>query len=136
MGEKLNFVIIDDDSIFNFLSERLLTKSEVANNITAFSNAKEALSYFAESKENSPDIILLDIRMPEMTGFEFLDEFTRLNHLSTNIYMLSSSLDEKDRVKANTYTSVKGFLSKPLNKEIVNEIYTSRINQINPVSES
>ena len=131
MDKKLNFVLIDDDNIFNFLSQRVLKSCDITDTITTFSNAKEALAYLAESKENSTDIILLDIRMPEMDGFEFLEEFTVLNCLNIDIYMLTSSLDERDKERAFTYSTVKGFYSKPLNKEIAVEIYNSKLNQIN-----
>lgn len=125
MEKKLNFVIIDDDNIMNFISNRVLKNSGIANNITTFSNAKQALGFFSESKENCSDIILLDIRMPEMDGFEFLEEFVELNCSHTNIFMLTSSLDEKDKEKAHTFLPVKGFLSKPLTEDKVNEIYGS-----------
>ena len=128
MDKKLNFLLIDDDDIFNFLSQRVLKSCGITDTITTFSNAKEALAYLAESKENSTDIILFDIRMPEMDGFEFLEKFTLLNCLNIDIYMLTSSLDERDKVRAFTYSSVKGFYSKPLNKEIAVEIYNSKLN--------
>ena len=128
MDKKLNFLLIDDDDIFNFLSQRVLKSCGITDTITTFSNAKEALVYLAESKKNSTDIILLDIRMPEMDGFEFLEKFTMLNFLNIDIFMLTSSLDKRDRERALTYSSVKGFYSKPLNKEIALEIYNSKLN--------
>ncbi len=125
MEKKLNFVLIDDDDIFNYLNQRVLKSANIAGKIITFSNAKDALAYFAESKENCSDIILLDIRMPEMDGFEFLEEFIELHCSNTNIFMLTSSLDEKDKEKAGTFPPVKGFLSKPLTGDKVNEIYGS-----------
>ncbi len=125
MEKKLNFVLIDDDDIFNYLTHRVLKISDIAGKITTFSSAKDALAYLAESKENCSDIILLDIRMPEMDGFEFLENFIGLPCPGTNIFMLSSSLDEKDKEKASTFPQVKGFLSKPLTGDKVNEIYSS-----------
>jgi response regulator RpfG family c-di-GMP phosphodiesterase len=124
---RFNFVLIDDDSVFNFLGERVIKKSGLANNITLFSTAKEALIYFAESKENnSDDIIFLDIRMPEMDGFQFLAEFEKLDYSGIEIHMLTSSLDERDKLKVAIYPFVKGFYSKPLNNEILESVCNTR----------
>ena len=131
MDKKLDIVLIDDDNIFNFISNRVLKSSGIANNITTFSNAKQALVFFTESKENCSDIILLDIRIPEMDGFEFLEEFIELNCLGTNIFMLTSSMDYKDKEKASTFLPVKGFLSKPLTEDKVIKIYNTKLNNIN-----
>jgi CheY-like chemotaxis protein len=131
MDKRLNFVLIDDDEIFNFLSERVLKISEIANTVQIFSKAKEALTYFSDFKEEDKVIILLDIRMPEMDGFEFLEEFNKLNLLNIDVYMLTSSLDERDKEKAFTYPAVKGFYSKPLGKVIIAEIYKTYLNGVN-----
>lgn len=126
MDKKLDIVLIDDDNIFNFISNRVIKSSGIANNITTFSSAKQALVFFSESKKNCSDIILLDIRMPEMDGFEFLEKFIGLECLGTNVYMLTSSMDYKDKEKASTFFLVKGFLSKPLTEDKVLKIYNSK----------
>jgi two-component system LytT family response regulator len=83
---RFNFVLIDDDSVFNFLGERVLKKSGLANNITLFSTAKEALSYFAESKQNnSDDIIFLDIQLKSGLSFDlvdFIDDTTKIVYVT------------------------------------------------------
>jgi len=109
MEKKLNFILIDDDGVFNFLTQRVIQISNIASKITVFSIAKDALAHLAESKENCSDIILLDIRMPEMDGFAFLEKFIGLHCLHTKIFILTSSLDEKHREKASVFLPVKGF---------------------------
>jgi response regulator RpfG family c-di-GMP phosphodiesterase len=130
MEKKFNFLLIDDDEIFNFLSKRTLLKYEIANNITVFNDAIEALKYIEDNKSALViDIILLDIRMPRMDGFEFLNEFMKLDFNETYVYMLTSSLDERDVKRALKYEMVKGFYSKPLTVEILSEIYEKQLNK-------
>lgn len=107
---------IDDDEINNMLSERMMKKHFPDIKAASFLYAKEALNLLQETKEEIPDAIFLDINMPEMNGWGFLEVFEKLN-LSIPIYMLTSSIDPKDQEKAHQYTTVKDFISKPLKED-------------------
>ncbi len=114
-------MLIDDSEIDNLVNKHILSKSELANEIQIFSLAQEALDFFANSDENKyPELILLDINMPIMNGFVFLQEYSKLLGDRTNkidIFMLSSSVDPNDIRKSEDYSFVKGFISKPLSLE-------------------
>lgn len=93
-----------------------------------FISAKSALEEIRQHITQQgviPDIIFLDIRMPEMDGFQFLDELKNLPKdplKYLNVFMLTSSLDQKDIVRSREYPMVKGFLSKPLDMLTVKDI--------------
>jgi CheY-like chemotaxis protein len=123
MEKKFNFLLIDDDDIFNYLSKRILLKSDVANSIIDFTNAKSALD-FIKSTDSEIDIILLDINMPIMNGFDFLDSFIQLANKQISVYMLTSSIDDADMIKSLKYPCVKGYFSKPLTIDTIAQIYS------------
>ncbi len=113
-------LLIDDNEVDNYVSKHIITRSKLVEKISVASSAIEALEFLNSILANSndfPNIILLDIRMPEMDGFEFLDEFMKFPIAiikGCSIIMLSSSNDQSDIEKANTYKLVKGYLNKPL----------------------
>ncbi len=123
MEKKFNFLLIDDDDIFNYLSKRILLKSNAANSIIDFTGAKSALE-FIKSTNSEIDIILLDINMPIMNGFDFLDSFIRLANKQISVYMLTSSIDDADMIKSLKYPCVKGYFSKPLTTDTIGQIYS------------
>jgi CheY-like chemotaxis protein len=115
-------ILVDDDDVFNFLNRNLLQKSTFFNKIHICSSGIKALDLL---KEITPDIIFLDIRMPIMSGFEFLDEFEKLPDTfksKINIVMLTSSLDDSDIEKAFTYKNVVSFINKPFNTNKLSEV--------------
>lgn len=112
-------LLIDDNQIDNYLTKTIIIKSNIAKKITTMTSALEALEYLISLKDNPseyPDIIFLDIRMPEMDGFGFLDAYIKLSEINNRsvIFMLSSSTDQNDIERALQYPVVKKYLNKPL----------------------
>jgi CheY-like chemotaxis protein len=111
--------LIDDDNITNMLNRYFLEEHYPSLEIRSFIYASEALEELKQGGDN-PNFILLDINMPGMNGWEFLDGLQQSEISSSKlpiIYMLSSSLDPEDEAKARKSALVKGFISKPLEVE-------------------
>lgn len=123
-----NLWIIDDDPMSSFYIKRLAELGEYARIITIYDKAQWAIHYLLEHKmsvDHLPDVILLDIYMPEMDGWSFLDEFGRIkNQLDKqiDIYIISSSNHGQDLRKARTFPEVKAYLLKPITKEHMKKI--------------
>ncbi len=123
-----NLWIIDDDPMASFYIKRLAELGELANIITIHDKASGAMDYLVEHKasiEHLPDIILLDIYMPQMDGWSFLkafeeiqDEFVKL----IDIYIISSSDHLLDINKASSLPYVKAFLQKPVTLEVLKNL--------------
>jgi CheY-like chemotaxis protein len=122
-----HIMLIDDDPAFNFLNEEIIRYSRFTERVSTFISPSAALATLRESKENWPEIILLDINMPLMTGWEFLEAFEAMPEAAFNrckIFMLSSSSNPADVEKSKTFKSVYNFYEKPLTAEILQEIKT------------
>ena len=130
MGRKLNCImLVDDDIPTNFIHERIISEANYANNVVVARGGNKALDYLrladSEGKIN-PDLILLDINMPAMDGWEFLEAYEEQNFKSGGravIVILTTSLNPLDKEKARGQRNIKGFISKPLSEEKLNEIY-------------
>ncbi len=113
-------LLIDDNKVDNYIAKHNITKSKIAKKINIHTSAIDALEYLEPLKNNLeefPDIIFLDIQMPEMNGFGFLEEFKKYPkaiHAQCKIIMLSSSNDPQDVKRLLQYPFVKKFLTKPL----------------------
>lgn len=112
---------IDDDVINNLLNERLLKKHFPEIACKTFSEAEKAFEVLINNTDQLPDAIFLDINMPVMNGWDFLDNMLNKN-LNLKVYMLTSSIDPKDQEKAMAYSAVKDFISKPLKEERLRKI--------------
>jgi len=125
MSEKPYIILVDDNEIDLFLHEKLIRLSGISDHIDRFISARDALD-FIRQKGPLPDIILLDIQMPDLDGFDFLAHYDQIEHIdreNTSIFMVSSSLDFGDISKAKANPLVKSFIKKPLNvKELKDEI--------------
>ena len=123
-----NVILIDDDEISNFVNTRLLLQSKLVDKVHSIQSAEEAIEYFGEihaGKEAAPYLVLIDIRMPVLDGFDLISEiFGRYPGLGEKslFYFLSSSIDPKDVARANSEDFCKGFLRKPLSRSILEEI--------------
>jgi CheY-like chemotaxis protein len=138
-SELLNLILlVDDDETTNFVNTRLLTRMNIAKEIKSVSNGKEALEFLkASCGENSgegnvcPDLIFLDIKMPVLDGFGFLEKYREegLDHLDhIIIMMLTSSASFYDLEKLKKYEKVKKHLPKALTENDVREILKEHFN--------
>ena len=130
INQPVSILLVDDDEINNFISIKLIKKAVDNAEIKACLNGKFAIDELVEIQKQDParlpDFILLDINMPIMNGWEFLDEFKRLNidpAGKCKIYIISSSVFSNDINKARSYPVVKDFISKPLNVEKIKELF-------------
>ena len=130
MNMKTDFILIDDDPVFNFLNEKIVGAAPCARQVVAYDSPTEALNQIkglADSGELS-GVIFLDVQMPVMNGFQFLAQLEKISLdkvKNAHVYMLTSSIDEGDRTKAKAYSLVKGFLNKPLTEDMMAKICAS-----------
>ena len=121
-------LLIDDNEIDNFVSQKIIEKSGFAEKVISVTSAMKALDYLnnIHTPHNGlPDIIFLDIGMPEMDGFEFLKEYSKLNKILINnckVVILSSSIDIDDFNRAKENKLVRKFINKPLCEKSIKEI--------------
>lgn len=131
-GKKL-ILLIDDDSICNsintlFFKKKFPRKDFPELEIKAFTNPGEGLKFISESlltPERDDILLLLDINMPEMTGWDFLGEYSKLQkkEKDVKIYILTSSVNQRDITKAEMNADVTGFVSKPLTADVVKNLF-------------
>ncbi len=133
MKKKLNCVLlIDDDFATNFINKTIINKEGVAEHIQVVLNGKEALDYITnqgkfESEESfpKPQLVFLDINMPVMDGWEFIQEYQKLSpEIKENIIivMLTSSLNPDDKSKADTFAEIADFRNKILTVEVLKNV--------------
>jgi CheY-like chemotaxis protein len=124
-------MLIDDNKIDNFFHERVIRKSDVAKHIIIKESGREALDYLASETPLLPDLIFLDINMPGMNGWEFIQHYKMLDEELQNsmiVVMLSTSDNPDDKSMALTQGIIIDFKTKPLTIEMLDEtvcrIYT------------
>ncbi|MGV3526864.1 MAG: response regulator [Candidatus Sericytochromatia bacterium] len=119
--ENKTLVVIDDDAIIWVLIKDMLQELGWVDNLKTFSDGLEALRYLQHAPiADFPGVIVLDLNLPYLDGFEFLTHYAQeiaARHPQTQIYILSSSVREQDRLQSLAYPFVRDFISKPLKIE-------------------
>lgn len=111
-------LLIDDDPIQNLINSKMIQKIEVTDDLVVAENGKEAFQKYLTNGQVVPEVIFLDINMPVMDGWEFLDYLNlEKNELQPHIYMLTSSVSPEDIERSESNHLVKGFITKPLSLE-------------------
>lgn len=120
--------LVDDDEIFVFLTTKMLEQSKLVDIIKIFDNGYDVLVFLKENIANIgalPDVILLDLSMPIMDGWQFLDEFVKINPKigkKITIYICSSSISPDDVNRAKAINEVSDFIIKPMTKDRLLEL--------------
>lgn len=121
--------IVDDDKIFHMMAVRLLQLTNISDRFLTFINGREAFEYLdknADDPASLPDVLFLDINMPIVDGWAFLEKYDTIQSglvKKVKIYMVSSSIDPRDTDRAKENEYVIEYISKPVSKEILLEIF-------------
>lgn len=127
MNKVKHIMLIDDDEPTNFLHQIVIERADCCENILVFNDGREALHYLKSDENPKPDLLLLDIHMPKMSGWKFLEEYQKLAQkktgtdekegLASKLCLLSNSQCPHDKEAANSNDYVDRFLPKPLTEE-------------------
>jgi CheY-like chemotaxis protein len=121
-------MIIDDNVIDLYISKRLIIKNKFGKNVLEYFSADKALKYLRDYQEEPyllPQVIFIDIYMPIMSGFEFLEAYEKLPltpNTKCKIYILSSTIDKNDIERSNQDKNITAFQVKPITKEFLESI--------------
>jgi len=136
MNTLLKTCIIDDDSIYRFTMIKALESFKFPIDIMAFSDGEKAINFMLDNLDQEsefPDVIFLDIDMPFMDGFQFMEEFIKIKRRirkSITIYMVSSSIDPLDTERADNISAISDYITKPIGlvrlKEIMANLLDAR----------
>jgi CheY-like chemotaxis protein len=126
--ERKIWAIVDDEFIFHLTTKQLIKQTNLDKSILAFKNGKEAIDHIIAHKtsiESLPDVILLDLKMPVMDGWDFLEEYLPLKSelpKEITIFIVTSSVDQNDMDRAKSISAVKKYIVKPINEFKMNEL--------------
>lgn len=119
--------MIDDDEPTNFLNKMIIDEASCAENVQVEQSATDALDFLNSTPEQDtgPDLIFLDINMPAMDGWEFLEEYEKLTpdqKARVVVVMLTTSYNPEDEVKARNHSMIAAFRNKPLTTEMLMDV--------------
>ena len=126
MKNKLNCILlVDDDAEDNYFHQIVINEMNITERIEVALNGVEALAFLKKENQIHPDIIFLDINMPKMNGWEFMEAYAELRadqKAKVVVVMLTTSENPKDKKRAEQFSEITGFNSKPLTEEMLNGI--------------
>ncbi|PXX31793.1 response regulator [Arenibacter sp. ARW7G5Y1] len=128
MTKPFIICLIDDDDIYKYTITRTIKTHKLARKILMFSNGEEALEFMIDNVGNNqklPDVIFLDINMPILDGFQFMEEYVKIKPRvgkEVTIYMVSSSVDPVDLAQANQISEISDYIIKPITPEQLSAI--------------
>ncbi len=123
-------VLIDDDATTNYLNKLIIEKSELVDEVLTFNSAQEALNFFDAAEDPEDEmLVLLDINMPIMNGWQFLDKYESIKKSTSNkIVILTSSINPVDKRLAEGKKDILDYKSKPLSVDMLNDLVNSYLN--------
>jgi CheY-like chemotaxis protein len=133
MDKKIKLAcIIDDDSIYINLIKKIIETKKLCDNLLIFNDGKDGMDYFEALLQNInddaiPEVILLDLNMPVMDGWEFIEQFTTIKnkfYKPITLYVVSSSINIRDIEKAKSLSCVKNYLVKPVRIDELEAVFT------------
>jgi CheY-like chemotaxis protein len=136
-----SLLLVDDDHIQHKIIELIIKRLDLSIEFDSYLEAKDVLSYLIKNHKNFsalPDLILLDLDMPDISGWDFLDVFEIFKQYyvkKISIVILTSSIDPRDRERIADYESVKGFYSKPFTQGAMEDILNSSYVKLKRVSQ-
>jgi len=130
MNEINRLILIDDDVNNNYLCRYIIKSVSKDMEILEFTSGAEGLKYLESEFNNERQILLLDLKMPEMDGWEFLEHYAKFDsgmRDKISLYIVSSSIDPSDKSRSEENPNVKGYVTKPLTKGTVQNMLTGLI---------
>lgn len=121
-------VLIDDNPIDHYIMRTMLHNNDACKQATYTYDGSMILEFMEENKSSTellPDVIFLDLTMPDFSGWDFLDRFEKLKtslNKPVELYVMTSSVRESDKARSNSYSCVNSFISKPLSRQVLNTI--------------
>lgn len=134
---KVSVCLVDDDLIYQLVTKKMLENMESVENIMQFYDGEPALDFLKGCFENkdftSPDLVLLDINMPKVNGWQFIEELSKFKQdlpQEMLVYMVSSSISSRDRVRAQEFSEIEGYMVKPVNREKLHDLLIETIEKL------
>ena len=126
MNETIRFMIVDDDPTNNLICKITINRTIPDCAVSLFTDPRQALDHIMNypPEPGIKTILFLDINMPQMTGWEFLEQFSEIpeaNRKPYEVYMVSSSVDQRDQMRAQANEHINGYISKPVKADFLRE---------------